>query len=90
MGELNKGDIFKAHKSLVGVYCFICHPNSEFDLIKDQIYTIKHDKICVYIGEYWEGCWEWSISASKKMLFIRVIYEGALYWTNIEWLEKII
>ncbi len=87
--ELNEGDIFKAREELVGVYCFSCHPNDNFNIIKNSIYTINPRKICVYIGEYWEGSWDWAITNKKKMLFIRIIYEGNLLWTNIDWLKKI-
>jgi len=87
--ELTEGDIFKALEQLVGVYSFSCHPSDNFDIIKNSIYSVDPRKICVYVGEYWEGSWDWAISGKRKMLFIRVIYDGILLWTNIDWLEKI-
>jgi hypothetical protein len=87
--DLREGDIFVAQEALVGVYCFSCHPENTFDILKNEIYTIHHDKVCVYIGESWEGSWDWAVSGKKKMLFVRVIYDGNLYWTNIDWLRKI-
>lgn len=88
--DLKEGDVFIANPSLVGVYCFLCHPNSTFEIIKDSIYTLYPNKVCVYTGEIWEGLWEWSISGKRKMLFIKIIYEGNVYWTNIDWLQKLI
>lgn len=88
--DIIAGDIFIAHPSLVGVYCFLCHPNSTFDLIKDGMYSIYPGKICVYTGEYWEGIWQWSLTSKRMMLFIKVIYEGGVFWTNIDWLQKLI
>jgi hypothetical protein len=88
--DITAGDVFIAHPSLVGVYCFLCHPNSTFDLIKDAIYSIKPGSVCVYTGEYWEGLWDWSFSNKRIMLFIKIIYEGKIFWTNIDWLQKLI